>query len=120
MTSSKPTTRSVVRQRTSALDRILDQRAAKLLETVNPQVGRTLNELTRSGVDVEIVGSMARGDFKNHSDVDFLVSDKGEFSETDVFNIISDHMHGAPFDVIFAETLRQTTVALMRCDAQSR
>lgn len=109
-----------VRQRTSPLDRILDKRVEKKLKTINPQIEKTLTELRRAGVNVEIFGSMARGDFRIHSDVDFLVTDKSNLSETDIFNIISDNMNGTPFDVVFAENLQQKTVKLMRFDAHAR
>jgi predicted nucleotidyltransferase len=90
------------RERNSRLDRLLDSRAYEKLATVGPQVECILKKLRGAGAHVEIVGSLARGDFKIHSNVDFLISDKGSLSEVDVFNIASDHLKDAPFDLVFA------------------
>ena len=67
-----------------------------------------------------MVGSLARGDFKIQSDVDFLISDKGPLSELDVFNITSDHLKDAPFDLVFADKLKPENLELMRSDAHRR
>ena len=107
-------------ERSSRLDRLLDARACEKLATVEPQVECVLKKLREAGAHVEIVGSLARGDFKIHSDVDFLVSDKGPLSELDVFNITSDHLKEAPFDLVFADKLKPVNLELMRSDAHRR
>ena len=117
---AEPLPEGACRARNSRLDRLLDSRASEKLATVGPQVECVLKKLREAGADVEIVGSLARGDFKIHSDVDFLISDKGSLSEVDVFNITSDHLKDAPFDLVFADKLKPKNLALMRSDANRR
>jgi predicted nucleotidyltransferase len=117
---AEPLPEGACRERNSRLDRLLDSRASEKLTTVGPQVECVLKKLREAGADVEIVGSLARGDFKIHSDVDFLISDKGSLSEVDVFNITSDHLKDAPFDLVFADKLKPRNLALMRSDANRR
>lgn len=108
------------RERNSRLDRLLDARACKKLATVGPQVECVLKQLRGAGVHVEIVGSLARGDFKVHSDVDFLISDMGNLSELDIFNITSNHLKDAPFGLVFSDKVNPISLALMRKDAHRR
>ena len=108
---------AVFRNRNSRLDHLLDRRVSEKLRTVVSQVAAALAKLRQAGVRVELVGSMSRGEFRLHSDVDFLVMDKGRLSETDIFNIISDDLKGTGFDLVFASRLSSQTLALMRADA---
>lgn len=108
------------RERSSRLDRLLEARALQKLAMVGPQVDYVLKKLREAGVHVEIVGSLARGEFKIHSDVDFLISDKGPLSEVDVFNLTSDHLKDAPFDLVFADKINPKSLELMRSDAHRR
>lgn len=109
-----------LRYRNSRLDRLLDQRASKKLAIVNSQVDLALAELRRRGARIEIFGSMARGEFRAHSDVDFLVTDRGYLSEVDVFNVIAENLKEASFDIVYADRVTANTIELMRFDAQAR
>lgn len=105
------------RNRNSRLDHLLDRRASEKLLAVGSQVETALAKLRQAGVQVEVVGSMSRGDFRLHSDVDFLITDKARLSETEIYNSISDHLKGAGFDLVFSDRLSPHTLALMRADA---
>jgi predicted nucleotidyltransferase len=110
---------TIARKRKSRLDGVLDRRASIKLKTISPKIESALNDLRSNGVQVELFGSVARGAFKIHSDVDFLIIDKGGLSETDVFNKVSDQMSGTPFDIVFLEHLPLETAKLLRLDAHS-
>lgn len=73
-----------------------------------------------AGVEVEVVGSLARGEFRADSDVDILVHGVGHLSETQVFSLICDHLKAAPFDLVFADRLSRSSLELMRRDARGR
>jgi predicted nucleotidyltransferase len=109
-----------IRERISRLDRLLDGRASEKLLLVTPQVDLALWQLRKAGVQGDVVGSMARGEFRSHSDVDFLVSEKGSLSEVEVFNLIAENVKAIPFDIVFAEQLSMQSQKLMRDDSQPR
>lgn len=111
---------AAVRERSSRLDRLLDLRASKKLAVVAPQVHMALTELRRNGVDVELFGSMARGEFRTHSDVDFLINVRGHLSEVEIFAIISDALKHVTFDIVYADRLNPINLELMRLDAHRR
>lgn len=53
---------AIVAERTAARRHVAETAAAHVLETLRAQ-----------GIDIRVFGSLARGDFMAHSDVDFLV-----------------------------------------------
>ena len=108
------------RNRSSRLDGLLDQRALQKWAIVNTQVELALAELQRLGVGVELFGSVARGEFRVHSDVDFLVTGRGPLSEADVYKGIADHLRDASFDLVFVDRIAPHKLELMRLDAQAR
>lgn len=111
---------TVIRERNSRLDRLLDSRALEKLVSVTPQVDLALWQLRKAGVQVDVVGSVARGEFRSHSDIDFFVSEKGPLSEVEVFNLIAENVKATPFDIVFAERLSMQSQKLMRDDSQPR
>ena len=109
-------TESIARRRTTRLDRVLDRRATVMRDMIGPHVDRALNQLRGSGVVVELCGSYARGEFRSHSDVDFLIIDKGKLTETDIFIIVSDHLRDVSFDIVYLEHLPPETAKLFLLD----
>jgi predicted nucleotidyltransferase len=57
----------------SPIDRVIDERTAHRRATAIARVDPLLRGLRRGGIDIVIVGSLARKRFGPHSDVDFLV-----------------------------------------------
>lgn len=109
-----------VRVRDTPLDHLLARRAAERRKVVVSQVDQAIAALRAAGVDAEVVGSLARGEFRADSDVDILVHGVGRLSETQVFSLICDHLKAAPFDLIFADRLSRSSLEIMRQDAQVR
>lgn len=109
-----------IRTPNTRLDELLSLRAQDRLKAVTPEVDATLAALRAAGVQVEVFGSYARGEFRVNSDVDFLVLDSGPMTQTQVFKIVYDHMSLARFDLVFAEHTKPETIALMREDSLPR
>lgn len=107
----------IVRATDTPLDRLLARRAAHRLAAVLPEAMATLAALSAAGSNVALVGSLARGTFGLNSDVDFLIVDRGPLSDTQIFNIVCDHLKAAPFDLVFADRLSPISLGLMRRDA---
>ncbi len=102
----------------SPLDDLLARRAADRRRVVEPQVRAALAALQSAGVEAELIGSYARGEFRLGSDVDFLVIYRGPMSEAEIFAMICDHLKAASFDLVFADRLAPATIELMRLDAR--
>ena len=74
-------------------------------EFATTRVQALLAKLERDGVNVAVIGSLARGQFSAHSDVDLLV--RGPLdpaSRTRIERTVADAFRGAsiPYDLIFA------------------
>ena len=57
----------------SRIDSIIGERTERRRAMAVARVERLLRELRLEGFDLVVIGSLARRDFKSHSDVDFLV-----------------------------------------------
>ena len=57
----------------SLIGRVIGERTARRRATAVARVDPLLSGLRRDGIDVVVVGSLARKQFGCHSDVDFLV-----------------------------------------------
>ena len=58
---------------TSLIDRVIGERTARRRATAVARVDPLLRDLRADGIDIVVVGSLARKQFGSHSDVDFLV-----------------------------------------------
>jgi predicted nucleotidyltransferase len=108
------------RVRNTPLDRLHARRAAARGVIVLRQAEQALAALKTHGTNAELVGSLARGQFRMNSDVDFLVDEPGTLTEGQIYGLISDHLRDAPFDVNFAWRMTPTALAVMRANARSR
>lgn len=102
------------------LDHLLARRAGARRRLVEPQALAAIAALRLAGAEVELVGSLARGDFRVNSDVDFLVLARGPLSETLIFTTICDHLKAASFDLVFADRLAPASLEVMRRNAGLR
>lgn len=59
--------------------------------------------LARRGVQAQIVGSLARGDFGPHSDVDFLITSIPGGLRYRIESQVEDAMDGLPFSVLYLD-----------------
>ena len=57
----------------SLIDSIIGERTERRRATAVARVDPLLRDLRRGGINVVVIGSLARREFKSHSDVDFLV-----------------------------------------------
>lgn len=62
-------------------------------------------DLRSSGVEMKLVGSLARGTFHEGSDVDFLVVSCPAHLKYAIEGSIEDHLLGIPFDVIYLDEI---------------
>ena len=102
----------------SPLDHLQARRAAARRAVALQQAESALAALGAQGARAELVGSLARGQFRLNSDVDFLVMEQGPLSQGQIYGIISDHLRDAAFDVIYASRMTPTGLATMLDDAK--
>jgi predicted nucleotidyltransferase len=57
----------------SRIDSVISERMERRRATAVARVDPLLRDLRLDGFDIVVVGSLARGDFKSHSDIDLLV-----------------------------------------------
>jgi predicted nucleotidyltransferase len=89
------------------LDTLLADRAAARERTARQPAAGALAQLTGAGVEAGLVGSLARGRFLGHSDVDFLVLDAAGLDDGAIIGLIEPEMRGLPFDVIVLDRVRE-------------
>lgn len=120
MAAAKICDMATARTRDTRLDHLLAHRADERRRLVVPQVAAAIDALRLAGTEVSLVGSLARGDFRVNSDVDLLVMNRGILTETQIFNVICDHLKASAFDLAFADQMAPESVELMRTNARVR
>ena len=89
-----------------SLQQMMDVRRAQREKTARHRAARVLWALRKKGVRGTVIGSLAQGQFRLHSDVDFLITKCPRASKYAVENDVEDLMEGMPFDVIYLEETR--------------
>jgi predicted nucleotidyltransferase len=64
---------------------------------------RALRRLAERGVEARVIGSLARGDFLLHSDVDLLVLRCPPELRYRIEGLVEDTLEGLPFDVVYLD-----------------
>jgi predicted nucleotidyltransferase len=64
---------------------------------------RATERLRALGVEVRVIGSLAAGGFKPHSDVDLLVVRCPPGLRYAIEGVVEDEMGGLPFDVVYLD-----------------
>jgi predicted nucleotidyltransferase len=90
------------------LGRLIARRTAERRRLAEEVAGRAIAELGALGIDIGLIGSLARGNFMAHSDIDFLVRTPvaGRVRvevESRVAAAIKDT--GLPYDIIYLSDL---------------
>ncbi|MGC2776212.1 MAG: nucleotidyltransferase domain-containing protein [Bradyrhizobium sp.] len=90
------------------LDSIIGERTARRHAVAISRVDPLLRELRADGIDIVVIGSLARDAFRSHSDVDLLV--RGELTTSRraiVERAVAAAMRGSgiPYDLIYAADL---------------
>lgn len=89
---------------TALMARRRDRRHSAASEAVS----QVLRDASGKGIDITLVGSLARGDFRSHSDVDLLV--RGPMNRKRralVEQLVADGMRASeiPYDLVFEADL---------------
>ncbi|HXY58180.1 MAG TPA: nucleotidyltransferase domain-containing protein [Methylocystis sp.] len=90
------------------LDRIIEERTARRLEEAQRRTATIMAALAAEGVDAAVIGSLAKGTFRAHSDIDILVRSPVDPAlrlkvERIAANALRDA--GIPYDLIYASDL---------------
>jgi predicted nucleotidyltransferase len=101
---------------TSRIEALIVERKDRRLALASTRALAALAALEKAGLSAWVVGSLARGTFAIHSDVDFLVDCAPE-AESGAFRILEREMRGFPFSFIPSHDLDETTRAAMMKDA---
>jgi hypothetical protein len=84
----------------NALEHLSARRAAERRAEALPRAIKALEELGARGVDAGVVGSLARDQLKDHSEVDFVIlDDRGTFYD-ELMAAIERRMRPIPIDMI--------------------
>jgi len=67
--------------------------------------------LAKLGVTVLVTGSLARGRFAPHSDIDFLITSCPRHRKYTIEGVIEDVLEGIPFDVVYLDEIPAWKVA---------
>ncbi|MDR6820692.1 putative nucleotidyltransferase [Neorhizobium sp. 2083] len=95
------------------MDALTVRRREARHERASAAVARILHAAERNGIEITIIGSLAKGDFRSHSDVDFLVRGPIEPKRRHlVERLVADGMRpsAVPYDLIFEDDLTEDRV----------
>jgi predicted nucleotidyltransferase len=90
------------------LDLLTAKRLELRRELASAAVARILHNAANEGIDISLVGSLARGDFRLHSDVDLLVRGLVDPKRRLLAErLVAAAMRGSdiPYDLMFEEDL---------------
>lgn len=91
----------------SRIDILMTERRNERLSLASRRAVASLDALERAGFPAWVVGSLAKGTFAVHSDVDFLV-DCDPATEMTAFRILEHSMRDFPFNFIPTSDLDDT------------
>jgi predicted nucleotidyltransferase len=100
----------------SRIERLMQERRVERLAVASRRAFAALARLEQGGLSAWIVGSLARGTFAIHSDVDFLV-DCGPETEDVAFRLIEKEMRDFPFHFFPGSDLDESKKAIMMKEA---
>ena len=92
----------------SRIEALMAERTAVRAAVASTRALAALNALQDGGVSGWVIGSLARGEFRLHADVAFLVDCERRLEHT-AFRIIESKMGDIPFDFIQARDLSDPT-----------
>src|SRR5262249_1764819 len=95
------------------IDVLIRRRADERQNTAQARVSRILRDARGRGVEISVVGSLAKNCFRIHSDVDLLVHGSTDPARRAmVERLVADHLRGTdiPYDLIFASDISHERV----------
>jgi predicted nucleotidyltransferase len=106
----------------SRMDSIIEERTERRRATAVARVDPLLRALRSDGYDIVLIGSLARREFRSHSDVDLLVRGKlNTPARATVERAVAAAMRGSgiPYDLIYADDLTPERLKEFENDASS-
>lgn len=100
----------------SRIESLMEERTAKRMAVASSRARAALDALKKAGISAWVIGSLARRNFRVHSDVDFLV-DCDRNSEHVAFRLIEREMGDFPFHFVSASDLDDATRCNMAKEA---
>lgn len=95
-------------EKMNKIDTLIHRRANDRRKTAQACVARILLNAKARGVDISVVGSLARSSFRVHSDVDLLIHGSTDPARRAmVERLVADQLRGTniPYDLIFASDI---------------
>lgn len=92
----------------SRIDRLIRQRADRRRGIAQARASGIVHSAKGRGVEISVVGSLAKDRFHVHSDIDLLVHGKTDSTRRAMIErLVADHIRGTdiPCDVIFASDI---------------
>lgn len=90
----------------SRLDALLRRRTEERRTTAILRARSALDWLSQQGVEAAVIGSLARGGFKDHSDVDFLVLSCPPHLRYALETGVEAVMEDLPFDLVYLDEVK--------------
>ena len=84
------------------IQEIIRQRDAARQAEALPLAAAALRALREAGIEAWLVGSLARGDFRQHSDIDILI-DAPSQHRTQAIRLCLAALRGFPSSIVFKE-----------------
>jgi len=89
------------------LTALLERRTEERRRLAAARAAKALDWLRGQGVEAAVIGSLARGGFRDHSDVDFLVLSCPPELRYALEGGVEACMEDLPFDVVYLDELRE-------------
>ena len=104
----------------SRIERLLASDARTREARARELAGRAICRLAERGVEARVIGSLARGDFLPHSDVDLLILRCPDDLRYRIEGLVEETLEGLPFDVVYLDEVapeRRTAIQSRALDA---
>ncbi len=92
----------------ASMTAVMTRRRDRRHSAASAAVSQVLRDASSKGVDITLVGSLARGDFRSHSDVDLLVRGPMDRKRRALAEqLVADGMRASeiPYDLVFEADL---------------
>jgi predicted nucleotidyltransferase len=97
----------------SRIEKLLATDTRARVARVRVLAARALRRLAERGVEARLIGSLARGDFLLHSDVDLLVLRCPAELRHGIEELVEETLEGLPFDVVYLDELAPARRAVL-------
>lgn len=95
------------------LDELLTRHTQERAAKARTAAARALRALGRLGVEARLIGSLARGDHRLHSDIDILIVRCPDELRYRIEGLVEDALGGLPFDVVYLDEVAPARRAVL-------